>query len=53
VNDQRIEGRPAFGRIDALYRASVERVRADTVDRFGGECDEPAASKDLGRLLYR
>ncbi len=42
MGDQRIERRAALGGIEPRHRRAVGRVRAEPVDRLGGERHEPA-----------
>ena len=48
MDDQRIDRRALFGAEDALDGGGVGRVRAQAVDRLGGEGDQPARAQNFG-----
>ena len=49
MRDQRIEGRPALGRIEPRHRRAVRRVRAEPVDGLGREGDQTARRQHAHR----
>ena len=49
MGDQRIEGRPALGLVEARDRLAVGRVGAEPVDRLGREGDEAAGRSSARR----
>ncbi len=49
VDDERVCRWPALGLEDPLNSRGVERVGAEAVDGLGGERDEAAGAKALGR----
>ena len=59
VDDHGIRARPALGREDFLHGPFIQGVRAEAVDRLGGERDQPAAlqkaggARDRGRIGLR
>ena len=48
MNDQRIVCRALLCSEDALDGGAIERMRAESVDRFRGEGDETATAKARG-----
>ena len=52
VGDQRIEGRPALGRVEPRHGLAVGGVGAEPVDRLGRKRDE-AAGREAARRLAR
>ena len=53
VGDQRIEGRPPLGRIEARNGLAVTGIGAQPVDGLGRERDQPAGGKAARRGLDR
>jgi hypothetical protein len=45
MDDERAGGRSSFYSVNTRYRVGVERIRAETVNRFGGEGDKPAGAE--------
>ena len=50
VHDQRVIRGPALGGVDPGHRRRVAGVRAETVDRLGGQPDQAALREQLGSL---
>ena len=48
MDDERIVGRSAFCRVDLLCGISIQRVSAESVDRFGREDDKPTRFDAVG-----
>jgi predicted metal-dependent hydrolase len=48
MNDEWIGAGSFFHRKNALHGASIERVRAEAIDRLGRKCDQTAGAKALG-----
>jgi hypothetical protein len=53
VRDQRIEGRPPFGRVEARNGLAIARIGAEPVDRLSREGREPARRKAACRSVNR
>ena len=43
VSDQRVEARPALGRIDRRHRTRIGSVSRQAIDRLGGQDDKTAS----------
>ena len=48
MHDDRVPGGPLLGFEDAQDRRAIQRVGAETVNGFGRECNQAAATDELG-----
>jgi hypothetical protein len=53
MHDQRIGRRPPLGPKDPIDRLAVEGIGGQAVDRFGGDCHQPAAADELNGTVER
>ena len=52
MGDQRIEGRPALGLVEAGDRGRIGGIGAEAIDGLGRERDQPALSQDTRRRRH-